>query len=172
MRLKSVLAFAGAIACATGAVWAADVPSDAQAAITANYALTCTAVLDPSDANLDGAFAMMGPDFVATDTKGKTHERADVIANVKQQLKTLHATVCTNKLDGFTLVDPNTINVTVSQHIEGDLQAPDGKHEIVVTQKAADVWKLVSGKWLQSGSKDLRVLVKIDGNVAQDDGGD
>ena len=30
--------------------------------------------------------------------------------------------------------------------------------------------KLVDGKWLQSASKDLRVLVKVDGNVVQDTG--
>ena len=62
------------------------------------------------------------------------------------------------------------ILVTNVLHMEGDLQTPDGKHNFLLTSKALDTWKNVDGKWLQSQSKDLRILVKIDGNVVSDQG--
>src|ERR1700722_1491849 len=74
--------------------------SDAiQKLIAAQYALTCAAVLDPTDKNLDMAFATMGPEFVNIDTKGNQQKRDEVIANAKQQLKTFHGTDCNNTFD-------------------------------------------------------------------------
>ncbi|MGA8533173.1 MAG: nuclear transport factor 2 family protein [Candidatus Tumulicola sp.] len=170
MRLKTAAAFVCAVAFAAGVARAADVDDATQKALTADYALRCTAAFDPSDANLDAAFAVLAPDFVGMDPKGKQVTRDEVVGQGKQQMKMLHATACDNKIDSFTLSDPTTIVVTNTFHLEGDLQAPDGKHELVLTEKSLDTWKNVGGTWLASQSKDSQIMVKIDGNVVQDQG--
>ncbi len=83
----------------------------------------------------------------------------------------LHATACDNKIDSFTLSDPATIVVANTLHLEGDLQAPDGKHDLALTEKSQDTWKNENGKWMASQRKDSQIVVKIDGNVVQDQGG-
>jgi hypothetical protein len=170
MRLKIGAAFAFAAVAATGIGRAADVDDATQKALTANYALRCTATFDPSDANLDAAFAILSPDFVVTDPTGKQVTRDQVIAQGKQVLKMLHATACDDKVESFTLSDPNTVVAVADSHIEGDIQGPDGKHDLVVTTKSQDTWKNVGGKWFESQSKDLQLQVKVDGNVVQDQG--
>jgi hypothetical protein len=170
MRLKTLIAFVCAAVAATGATRAADVPDAVQKTLTGYYALTCAAILDPSDANLDAAFAQLAPNFVETDTKGKETKRAEVVANDKQQMKTLHATSCDNALATFTSPDANTVVVINTFHMEGSIQAPDGTHDLAVTNKGQDTWTLVDGKWLNSQSKDLKILVKVDGKVVQDEG--
>ncbi|MGB8520560.1 MAG: nuclear transport factor 2 family protein [Candidatus Tumulicola sp.] len=171
MRLKIGAAFACAAIAATGIGRAADVDDATQKALNANYALRCTAAFDPSDANLDAAFAVLAPDFVAIDPSGKQVTRDQVVGQGKQQMKMLHATACDDKVESYTLSDPNTIVAVADFHLEGDIQAPDGKHELVVTEKSQDTWKNVGGKWLAANSKDLQVQVKVDGNVVQDQGG-
>lgn len=171
MRLKTALAFVCTLVMATGLGRAAVVDDATQKALTADYALRCTAAFDPSDANLDAAFAVLAPEFTAVDLKGTQVTREQVVGQGKQQLKMLHATACDNKIDSFTLSDPNTVVIANTFHLEGDLQAPDGKHELVLTEKSQDTWKNVSGKWMASQSKDSQILVKIDGNVVQDQGG-
>ncbi|MEO6834723.1 MAG: hypothetical protein ABI231_02290 [Candidatus Tumulicola sp.] len=153
-----------------GIARAADVDDTTQKTLAAEYALVCTAAFDPSDANLDAAFANLSPDFVNIDPKGKQTTRDEVVGQGKQQMKMLKATACDNKSESISATDASTIVVVNTLHIEGEVQAPDGKHDLVLTDKAADTWKNVGGKWMETQSKDLRVLVKIDGNVVQDQG--
>ena len=170
MRLKTAAAFVCA-AVATVAVARADAVDDAtQKALNSDYSLRCTAALDPTDANMDAAFSVLAPDFVAVDPKGKQVTRDEVVGQGKQQMKQLHTTTCDEKVESFTMSDPSTVVAISDFHLEGDLQAPDGKHDLAITEKSQDTWKNVSGKWLASQSKDLSVLVKVDGNVVQDQG--
>lgn len=165
---KTALMLAGAAMLSTGVARAADVPAATTTALTAMYQLTCAAALDPSDKNFDAAFAPLSPDFVNIDTKGKTTTRDDVIGMTKQQLKTFHTTDCKNSFDSFTAPDATSVVVVNNGHFIGDMQAPDGKHDFDVTQKTQDTWKLVNGTWMETQSKQLRELVKIDGSVVQD----
>jgi len=170
MHVKTAALFGCAVLAAAGVGRAADVDDATQKALNANYALRCAAAYDPSDANMDAAFAVLAPDFVAIDPKGKQVTRDEVVGQGKAQMKMLHATTCDEKVESFTQSDPNTVIAVSDFHLEGDLQAPDGKHDLVITEKAQDTWKNVGGKWLAAQSKDLQVLVKIDGNVVQDQG--
>ncbi len=149
----------------------ADAPTDAATkAITASYAASCAAVLDPSDKNMDAMFGAMTSDYVNLDLKGKKLSKDEITAALKQQLKTFHGTNCDNTLATPTAPDTNTVVVVVTQKVSGDIQAPDGKHEIDNLSKSEDTWKLVSGTWMLSQSKDLRELLKIDGTVQDDEG--
>ena len=170
MFFKSVFAFSLTALAAGAVALAADVPADTQKALTDIYAQTCTTIMDPSDKNFDTALAYLAPDFVSTDLKGATHKRDEVSGLMKQQLKMFHATSCENKFESVTASDASTVVVVNTNKVAGDVQAPDAKHEFVATNKSQDTWKLVNGKWLESQSKDLRVLVKVDGNVVQDQG--
>ncbi|HEY5425213.1 MAG TPA: hypothetical protein VIJ77_01540 [Candidatus Tumulicola sp.] len=167
-NLKTAVALACAVAATAAAGRAADVDDATQKTLTANYALACTAASNPSDANLDAAFANLAPDFVNVDPTGKQESRDQVVSLGKQQLKMLHATACSNKIDSISATDPNTIVVVNTLHLEGDVTTPDGKHALILTDKAQDTWKNVGGKWMEGQSKDLHVLVQIDGNVVQD----
>ena len=146
------------------------VPDAAQKAITADYGLVCTASQDPNDANLTAAFALLAPNFVHVDFKGKEMQRDEFVAQGKQEIKQLHITSCANTIQSTTLSDASTIVVVVSGKIAGQLQAPDGNHDIDATTSSQDTWKLVNGTWLQTQSKDVSALVKIDGKVVQDEG--
>jgi len=146
------------------------VPDTAAKAITSDYQLVCTAVQDPTDANLNAADALLAPEFVNVDFKGKQMQRDEFIAQGKQQIKQLHITTCANTIDSTTLSDPNTIVVVVTSKIAGQIQAPDGNHDIDATTSSQDTWKLENGTWLQTQSKDVSALVKIDGKVVQDEG--
>jgi len=148
-------------------------PSPAPAitkAITDDYALTCKGTLDPTDDNLTKIFALLAPEYVNVDTKGTQTKRDEVIATAKQQLKTFHGTDCSNNFDAMVAPDANTVIVINNGNVVGDVQAPDGKHDIDVTTKTQDTWKLENGSWLQTESKDLHVTFKVDGNVMQDTG--
>jgi hypothetical protein len=188
MRLRTAASFAFALAMTAGAgqaraaqeasatpaaspapaASASAVDPATQKVLAANYALGCTAAFDPSDANLDAAFAVLAPDFVNFDLKGKQTTREEVVGQGKQQLKLLKATSCDNTLASLSMTDPTTVVVVNTLHVVGEIQAPDGKHDLDLTNKAQDTWKNSGGKWLQTQSKDLRVLVKVDGNVVQD----
>ena len=170
MNYKTALMTASALLLLSAPALAAAPSDDAMKAINANYALTCSAVLDPTDANMDAAFGAMSPDYTNLTLKGKTLKKDEITAGLKQQLKQFHGTACDNTLDAPSAPDANTVVVTVTQKITGDFQAPDGKHEIDSTQKSQDTWKLVSGKWLLTQGKDLRSLLKIDGTVQDDEG--
>jgi hypothetical protein len=146
------------------------VPDTAQKALTADYALVCTASQDPTDANLAAADALLAPAFVHISFKGEQMQRDEFIAQGKQQLKQLHITTCSNTITSTTLSDPTTIVAVVEGKIGGQIQAPDGNHDIDVTASSSDTWKLVNGTWLQTQSKDVSVLVKVDGKVVQDEG--
>lgn len=149
----------------------ADAVTDAATpTLTADYKLVCAAALDPSDANLNAAFALLSSDFVSVDFKGKQTQRDEFVASAKQQLKQLHITTCDNTLDSVTASDPNTIVVVATGKIAGQLQAPDGAHDVDAVTKSQDTWKLVNGTWQQSQGKELSNLVKIDGKVVQDEG--
>lgn len=138
--------------------------------ITADYATVCTTFQDPSDANFATMGAWLAPEFTHVDFKGKVIDRADYIAQGKQQMKMLHITTCSQTLDSTDMSDPNTVVVNVTGKVAGTLQAPDGTHQIDVTVGAADTWKLEGGTWMQTMSKDTSALVKIDGKVVQDEG--
>ncbi len=97
-------------------------------------------------------------------------KRDNVIANAKQQMKTFHGTSCENSIDAATQPDANTIVATASQNIEGQIQTPDANHDLSVKTKTQDTWKLMNGSWMETTSKELRTLVKVDGKVVQDDG--
>ncbi len=90
------------------------VPDAAQKAIASSYQFDCTATQDPTDANLNTAFAVLAPDFVHVDFKGKQMQRDEFIAQGKQQIKQLHVTSCANTIDSSKLADPNTIVVVVT----------------------------------------------------------
>ncbi len=153
-----------------GTALAADAPADVQKAIADLYAQNCALILDPTDANFTANEANLAPDYSETDLKGNTHTRAETIAIEKQQLKTFKGTACDNKLASVTQSDPATVVAVDTVNIAGNIQAPDGNHDFTALNKSQDTWKLVGGKWLLSASKDLRVLVKVDGNVVQDQG--
>ena len=153
-----------------GAARAADVPDAVQKTLNDNYALTCTMAMDPTDANFAAAFGLLTPDYVSIDPKGKQQTRDEVIGNAKQQLKTVHITACTNKFDSLSAPDASTAVVVNTVHYVGDIQTPDGKHDFDITAKAQDTWKLIAGKWLNAQGKDLHFLMKVDGNVVQDQG--
>jgi hypothetical protein len=146
------------------------VPDAVTQTLTADYKLDCTAALDPSDANLNAAFAVLSPDFVNVDFKGKQTQRDEFVASAKQQIKQLHITSCDNTLASVTASDPNTIVVVVSGKLAGQIQAPDGSHDLDALTKSQDTWKLTNGTWQQSQSKELSNLVKVDGKVVQDEG--
>ncbi len=146
------------------------VPDAAQKAITSDYQLVCSAAQDPTDANLNAAFATLAPDFIHLDFKGKQMQRDAYIAQGKQQIKQLHVTTCVNTIESTTLSDPNTIVVVLTGKIAGQIQAPDGNHDLEATTGSQDTWKLENGTWLQTQSKDMSALVKIDGKVVQDEG--
>lgn len=169
MDFKSALVTAAAVLL-VAAPARADVAPDVQKALNDNYQLTCAAVLDPSDKNMDAAVAPLSPDFVNVDFKGTERKRDELVGMMKQQLKTFHGTSCDVKMDSVTQSDPNTIVVVSSLKIAGEIQAPDGKHDVEQTAKSQDTWALSNGKWLETKSKDLRSLVKVDGNVVQDQG--
>jgi len=142
MLLKTIMA-ALCAAIAVPLVASADaVPDAAQKAITADYTLVCTASQDPTDANLASAFALLAPDFVHVDFKGKQMQRDEFIAQGKQEIKQLHITSCANTIQSTTLSDASTIIVVISGKIAGQLQAPDGNHEIEATTGSQDTWKL------------------------------
>ncbi|MFN2529229.1 MAG: hypothetical protein ABR584_11005 [Candidatus Baltobacteraceae bacterium] len=173
MFSKTVLALASACTLLTGVVRAPDAPVAPKAtndAITAIYTKNCTLILDPTDANLSAIFAEMTPDYVAIDPKGKETKRDEVVGMMKQQLKTFHGTDCKNTFESVTSPDANTAVVIDSQHVTGDLQAPDGKHDLDFNAKSQDTWKLVSGSWMNTQSKALHVVIKVDGSVVQDQG--
>jgi hypothetical protein len=170
MLLKIASALLFAALAAPLAASADAVPDAAAKAIAADYQLGCTAVQDPTDANLTALFATLAPDFVHVDFKGKQMQRDEFIAQGKQQIKQLHITTCTNTIGSTTLSDPNTIVVAISSKIAGQLQAPDGNHDIDATTSSQDTWKNENGTWLQAQSKDVSALVKIDGKVVQDEG--
>ncbi len=164
----------GALLCAAIAfplaAGAAPIPDDAQKALTSGYQLNCAAALDPTDANMAAAGALLAPNFVQIDFKGKQTQRDAFIAQQKQQMKQLHLTTCTNTVDSTTLSDANTVVAVVSSKVAGQLQAPDGNHDIDVNESVQDTWKLANGTWLLAQSKDVSALVKIDGKVVQDEG--
>jgi hypothetical protein len=166
--------FAGALLCAPLMLplvaSAAPTPDAVAKTINANYALICTAVQDPTDANFTALDATLAPEFVHVDFKGKQIDRADFIAQNKQQVKMLHITTCSQSVDSTSMSDPNTLVANVTGKFVGTLQAPDGNHDIDVTAGSADTWKLENGTWVQTQSKDTSALVKIDGKVVQDEG--
>ncbi|HET7815156.1 MAG TPA: hypothetical protein VFL13_12370 [Candidatus Baltobacteraceae bacterium] len=168
--MKSAISFALAVLCAGGVAFAADVTPDVQKTLTDAYGLTCAAVLDPSDKNFDAATAVLSPDYVVVDFKGASHKRDEILAMEKQQLKTFKASSCDNKFNSVTQTDASTIVVVNTSNIAGEIQAPDGKHDFTALNKAQDTWKLVGGKWMQTQSKAMRALIKVDGNVVQDQG--
>lgn len=166
--------FAGALLCAPLllplAASAAPVPDAVAKTLNTNYALICTAVQDPSEANFTALNATLAPEFVHVDFKGKQIDRADYIAQNKQQMKMLHITTCSQSVDSTTMSDATTIVANVTGKIAGTLQAPDGNHDIDVTEGSTDTWKLENGTWVQTQVKDTSALVKIDGKVVEDEG--
>ena len=169
MGLKTSLLFVSAMV-AVAAPVRADVPDAVTAALSKKYDLTCTAVMSGAPADLDASFAAMSPDFVETMLSGKTQKRDEVIASAKQQMAIFKGKSCTNTIDSATQPDANTIIATASTKIEGTLQAPDAAHDVSVVGKSEDTWKNINGTWMETASKELRSLVKVDGKVVQDDG--
>jgi len=173
VRLKSALFAVAALLAVTPiakADTAAPVPDTTQKAITAQYDVACTAIQDPSDKNLSAMFAALAPDYVEIDPKGKEHKRDEIVAAQRMQLKQLEADDCTSSLDSFTAPDANSVTVVNTVHVTGSIQGSDAKHQLDLTSKSLDTWKLLNGTWMESQSKSLRVLVKVDGNVVQDTG--
>jgi hypothetical protein len=166
LLLLSALAMTGVAAAQT----ASTVPDATQKALTAQYNLVCAAIQDPSDKNITAAFAPLSPDFVMIDAKGKQHKRDEIVSVARMQLKMLEADDCTNTFDSMSSSDPSTVVVVDTTHVSGSVTAPDGKHTVDQTSKSSDTWKLVNGSWMETQSKSLRVLVKVDGKVADDEG--
>jgi hypothetical protein len=168
---KFALALASALVLTSGIARAAEVPPDVAKAITTDYALSCTAALDPSGANLDAAFSYYSPDYVDVDSKGKTHTRDETVTVVKQQMKLLHTTACEPAVVSETLNADGTITVVATVHVAGSIQSSDGgSHNLDVNAKTQDTWKQVGSAWQESQSKELHTVVKMDGNVVEDEG--
>jgi hypothetical protein len=171
MLSRSTLALALFAALLPLAARADAVPDAAQKAITADYSVDCTAFTDPSETNLSKAFGSMAPSFVNIDLKGKQTQHDEFIAQAKQQIKQVHVTACDNNLDAWTAPDASTVTVVVTGKFSGQLQAPDGNHDLDATSKSQDTWKVQGdGTWLLTQSKEISNLVKIDGKVVQDEG--
>jgi hypothetical protein len=170
MTSKFVVALACALVLSLATARAADVPPDVAKTITTDYALGCTAALDPSDANLTAAFSYLSPDYVDVDVKGKTHTRDETVTIGKQQMKQLHTTACEPAIVSETLNADGTITVVTTVHVVGSIQAPDGNHDLDVNAKAQDTWKQAGGTWQEAQSQELHTVVKMDGNVVQDEG--
>jgi hypothetical protein len=174
VRFKSALFAIAALLAATpiakADTAAAPVPDTTQKTISGLYDSLCTAAQDPSDKNLAAMFAIMAPDYVEIDPKGKEHKRDEVVATQRMQMKQIETDDCSSSLDSFTAVDANTVTVVDTAHVTGSIQGSDAKHQLDVTSKSLDTWKLLNGTWMESQSKSLRVLVKVDGNVVQDTG--
>lgn len=170
MTSKIASAIATAVVFTTVAVRAADVPPDAQKAITADYAASCAAALNPTDANLDAAFAFLSPDYVDIGFKGEQRTRDQVVAVGKQQMKQLHTTTCDPATVSSVLNPDGTITVVEGVHIVGTLQSNDGNHDLEAIGQSQDTWKQIGGTWMQTQSKETRNLVKMDGKVVQDEG--
>jgi hypothetical protein len=177
MKWKIVAAFvyaafsaaaAAPAASPTPAASPAPVDDATQKTLTASYALGCTAAFAPTDANLDAAFGNLAPTFVNIDPTGRQTPRDDVVGLAKQQMKMLKAKSCDHTMESFTQSDPTTIVVVNVLHVVGALQGPDGAHDFDLTDRASDTWKNAAGKWQEVQSKDLHVVVKIDGNVVQE----
>lgn len=174
VRFKSALLAVAALLAATPMAQAdtttTPVPDATQKTITGLYDSLCTAAQDPSDKNLAAMFAVMAPDYVEIDPKGKEHKRDEVVAAQRMQMKQIETDDCSTSLDSFSTIDANTLTVVNTAHITGIIQGSDAMHQLDVTTKSLDTWKLLNGTWMESQSKSLRVLVKVDGNVVQDTG--
>lgn len=156
---------------APSATAAAPVDDATQKLLTSSYELTCAAAFSPTDANLDAALAILSPDFVNIDPTGKQAGRDEVVSLAKQQLKMLKAKSCQRTIESYTAAPPNAVVVVNTLHVAGDMTAPDGStHALDVTDRSQDTWKNLGGKWQETQSKDLHVVVKLDGNVVQDAG--
>lgn len=169
MNLKSAFLCASAVLL-IAAPARADVSPDVQKAITADYQSVCSAIMSGTDKDMDSIAALMSTDYKNVDFKGKETGKDDAVANMKQQMKMFRASSCDNSLGSFTQPDANTVVVVDTNNVKGTVQTPDGQHDVLATNKTQDTWKLAGGKWLQAQSKDLRALVKVDGNVVQDEG--
>ena len=170
MTSKFAVALASALVLSLATARAADVPPDVAKTITTDYALGCTAALDPSDANLTAAFSYLSPDYVDLDVKGKKHTRDETVTIGKQQMKQLHTTACEPAVVSETLNADGTITVVATVHVAGSIQAPDGNHDLDVNAKAQDTWKQAGTAWQETQSQELHTVVKMDGNVVQDEG--
>jgi len=171
MTSKFAVALASALVLSLATARAADVPPDVAKTITADYALGCTAALDPSDANLTAAFSYLSPDYVDLDVKGKKHTRDETVTIGKQQMKQLHTTACEPAIVSETLNADGTITVVATVHVAGSIQSSDGgSHNLDVNAKTQDTWKQVGSAWQESQSKELHTVVKMDGNVVEDEG--
>ena len=139
-----------------------------QKTLSSNYALGCTAAFDPTDANLNAAFASLAPDFVNIDPSGHQATRDEVVGLAMQQMKMLHAKSCDHTIESLAASGDGTVVAVTTLHLEGSLQSGAGAHDLDLTDRAQDTWKNVGGKWEETQSKDLHLLVKVDGNVVQD----
>lgn len=174
---SAAAALACALAFAPAAAWADASPPPAgavddatQKLLTANYARVCAAAFDPTDANLEASFATLAPGFVNVDPTGQQVGRDQVIALARQQMKALKAKTCDHTMESFAATDPSTVVVVNTLHVAGDFTAPGGTHALDVTDRSQDTWKNSGGQWQEVQSKDLHVVVKVDGNVVQDAG--
>jgi hypothetical protein len=85
-------------------------------------------------------------------------------------MKQLHTTACEPSIVSETLNADGTVTVVAAVHVAGSIQAPDGNHDLDVSAKAQDTWTQTAGTWQLTQTQDLHTLVKMDGNVVQDEG--
>ena len=143
------------------------VPDAAQKAIAAAYQLNCAAALSPTDANSGGICIartrLRSCGFQRqTDAARRVH-RAGKAADQTAPPHVLHE--YGHSIDGFRREHGRGRRFG---KVAGQIQAPDGNHDIDVTTSSQDTWKLENGTWLQTQSKDVSALVKIDGKVVED----
>jgi hypothetical protein len=170
MCSKFAAALIAAFAVTTTALRAAEVPQTAQKVITADYQLGCVAAMNPTNGNLDAAFAFLSPGFVDIGVKGEKHSRDEVVAMGKQNLTQLKTTACEPFTESSVLNIDGTVTVVEDLHLMGEVLTPNGNHQLEVTAKAQDTWQQINGTWMQTQSQELRNQVKMDGNVVQDEG--
>jgi hypothetical protein len=179
MFLKTGTYLACAMICATAIARAdantspqsppsAAVADSTQKALAANYALFCTAALDPNDDKVAAAIASLSPEFVDIDIVGARHTREEFVASTKDQFRSMHDAKCDNAFASITAPDPDTVVIVQTQNLSGDTQASDGKHRVEYSDTSEDTWKLENGGWLQTQTRDLHIVVKVDGSVIHD----
>lgn len=159
-----------ALPLAAALLGASRVPDDANKAIVSNYATTCAAVLDPSDAKVDKMTALFAPDFVLTDLSGAKHDKAAVVPMLKQELTTFKASSCKNDVQSLTSSAAGAIVAVSQQTVDGTVVMQGSDHPVTAVNKARDTWVERNGSWLLAASTSLHTTVTIDGRIVQDAG--
>lgn len=140
---------------------AAQAQEDPSAALNARYAEFTAALLGKDSAKLG---TILAPEYQATDIRGETRNRADLLARVGQmqvppEMKP-QTKVLSVKLDGTTAAVESQ---TLLQIQRPDENGKDVKLDIAIT--AQDTWVQRDGVWLFQKSVQQEMAISKDGEV-------